>query len=96
MVLESPYISVVDPGGVRGLQIHPLLKGFLCVYLVKSAQTLKDWLLSLNCEAVYIDHAHIFAYVKRKYVGKIAKPGAVPVSAGACTFATAKSNNSSN
>jgi len=38
-----------------------------------------------------------FSYVKRKIaVGKIAKPGAVPVSAGASTFATAKSNNSSN
>ena len=38
-----------------------------------------------------------FSSVKRKYViGKIAKPGAVPTSAGASTFATAKSNNSSN
>ena len=38
-----------------------------------------------------------FSYVKRKdVIRKIAKPGAVPVSAGACTFATAKSNNSSN
>ena len=34
-----------------------------------------------------------FASVKREIViGKIAKPRAVPVSAGECTFATAKSN----
>ena len=38
-----------------------------------------------------------FSLVKRKYVvGKIAKPGAVPISTGAYSFATAKSNNSSN
>ena len=35
-----------------------------------------------------------FSEVKRKSV--VEKIGAVPVSAGACTFATAKSNNSSN
>ena len=38
-----------------------------------------------------------FSSVKRKYVvGKIAKPRAVPTNAGVSTFATAKSNNSSN
>ena len=46
---------------------------------------------------VSLDHAHIlFISEEKNAVGKIAKPGAVPISAGASTFATAKSSNSSN
>ena len=46
---------------------------------------------------VILDHAHIFFLSEEKIaVRKIAKPGAVSISAGASTFATAKSDNSSN
>ena len=42
------------------------------------------------------DHTHIIFLSEEKNDGKIAKPGAFPASAGDSTFATAKSNNSSN
>ena len=46
---------------------------------------------------VILNHAHIlFLSGDKNVVGKIAKPRAVLVSAETYTFATAKSNNSSN
>ena len=39
---------------------------------------------------VNLDHAHILFLSEEKNVGKIAKPGAFPASAGDSTFATTK------
>ena len=58
---------------------------------------LGESLLAITNYDIILDHAHILLLSEEKNViGKIAKPGAVPVSAGAFTFVTAKSNNSSN
>ena len=60
--------------------------------LGESLLAIKLYLIMISLLTAHI----LFLSEEKNVVENIAKPRAVPVSAGASTFATAKSNNSSN
>ena len=96
MLVSLPILSVY-PCENEGLVFFGFLLNHESYYELDTLWELTCHQSTTNYDII-LDHTHVLFLCEgeKNAIGKIAKPRAVPVSPGASTFATAKSDNSSN